>query len=143
MQELNYTTVNRIFSKLSRDLKIDDFSESDVVEWTGEALEAIDAVTMLEECVEFCQVKNHMVELPKFVRSIIQIAENNDNPFETTPEIVRKALCSSSAVEPDCDCDTATKYIPVDANGYPIYDEDVYEWQPYINVQAEFMRNKF
>jgi len=139
MQELNYTTVNRIFSKLSRDLKIDDFSESDVVEWVGEALEAIDAVTMLEECVEFCEVKNHMIQLPKFVNSIIQIAEHNDNPYEITPDTIKKALCESSATEPDCDCDTAYKYIPVDKNGYPIYDEDVYEWQPYINVQAEFI----
>ena len=49
MQEINYTTVNRIFSKVSRDLGIDDFSESDVIEWAGEALEAIDAITMLAE----------------------------------------------------------------------------------------------
>lgn len=139
MQELNYTTVNRIFSKVSRDLKIDDFSESDVIEWTGEALEAIDAVTMLEECVQFVEVKNHMVEMPKFTHSIIQIAEHTANPFEVTPAVIQTALCESSATEPDCDCDTAVKYIPVDSNGYPIFDTDRYEWRPFINVQAEFI----
>ena len=141
MKELNYTTVNRIFSKLSRDLKIDDFSESDVVEWTGEALEAIDAVTMLEECVEFCEVKNHMVELPKFVRSVIMIAEHDGDYSETTPAKLVESICeASTSYENDCTCDTVTeKYIPVDKTGYPIFDEDVYEWQPNINVQAEYV----
>ena len=94
---------------------------------------------MLEQCVEFCEVKNHMVELPRFVNSIIQIAEHNDNPFEVTPDTVQKALCESSAAKPDCDCDVAAKYIPVDKSGYPIFDEDVYEWQPNVNVQAEYV----
>lgn len=142
MQELNYTTVNRIFSKLSRDLGRDDFSESDAVEWTGEALEAIDAVTMLEECVELIEVKNHMVQLPKFTNSIVMIAEHNGDYIDTTPAIIVDSLCEndgSGAVPPDCACDTAKNYIPVDATGYPIFDDDVYEWQPYINVQAEYV----
>jgi hypothetical protein len=143
MKELTYTTVDRIFSKLSRDLKIDDFNEDDVIEWTGEALEAIDAVTMLEECVEFAYVKNHNVTLPKFSKGIIQIAEHNGNFMETTPNDIVQALCAndgSGSLPPDCGCESITsKYIPVDNSGYPIFDEDVYEWQPNINVQAEYI----
>ena len=147
MKEINYTSVNRIFSKIKRDLGIDDFSENDVVEWTGEALEAIDAVTMLEECVEFCEVKNHMVQLPTFTNSIIQIAEHNGDYTETTPEEIATSLCENAVagaipdyINEDCKCDRVTnKYIPVDSTGHPIFDEDVYEWQPNINVQAEYV----
>jgi hypothetical protein len=142
MKEVTYTTVNRIFSKLSRDLGIDDFSEVDAIEWAGEALEAIDAVTMLEECVEFIEVKNHSIQLPKFTNSIIQIAEHNGDDYsETTPTAIVESICdiTSGAVDPDCGCDTATKYVPVDETGYPIFIDDVYEWQPYINVQAEYV----
>jgi len=141
MKELNYTTVNRVFSKISRDLGIDDFSEADVIEWTGEALEAIGAITMLEECVEFKEVKNHMVDLPRFTNSIIQIAEHNGDYSEVTPDTIVESICeASTSLDPNCPCDTITnKYIPVDATGYPIFDEDVYEWQPNINVQAEYV----
>jgi len=141
-KELTYTTVNRVFSKLSRDLGTDEFSEDDVIEWTGEALEAIDAVTMLEECVEFIEVKNHVAQLPKFTNSIIQIAAHTGDYSTFTPEEVIESLCevdSSTAYDPDCKCDTTNKYIPVDASGHPIFDSDVYEWQPTINVQAEYV----
>jgi len=142
MKEITYTTIDRIFSKLSRDLGIDDFSESDAVEWTGEALEAIDAVTILEECVEFVEVKNHSVSLPKFTSSIIQIAEYNGDYLEVTPIEIMESLCKvgDSDVASDCACDRVTdKYIPVDNTGHPIFDSDVYEWQPNINVQAEYI----
>jgi hypothetical protein len=141
MKEVTYTTVNRIFSKLSRDLGIDDFSESDAVEWAGEALEAIDAVTMLEECVEFCEVRNHMAELPKYTHSVIQIAQHIGTDLTAvTPAAISQSICeASTSFNSDCPCDTITaKYIPVDATGYPIFDADVYEWQPNVNVQAEF-----
>jgi len=141
MKELTYTTVDRIFSKLSRDLGIDDFSEDDAIEWTGEALEAIDAVTMLEECVEFIEVKNHMVQLPRFTSSIIQIAVHTGNYTDTTPVKIIESLCETTGALPnECGCDRVTsKYIPVDATGHPIFEEDVYEWQPNINVQAEYV----
>jgi hypothetical protein len=141
MKELTYTTINRVFSKLSRDLGIDNFSEADVIEWAGEALEAIGAVTMLEECVEFIEVKNHSVTLPRFTNGIIQIAEHNGEYTQTTPNDIVESLCATTGDLPnDCGCDSVTnKYIPVDATGYPIFDEDVYEWQPNINVQAEYI----
>ena len=122
---------------------MDNFSESDVIEWTGEALEAIDAVTMLEECVEFSEVKNHMVELPKFTNSIVMIAEHNGDYINTTPLNIIESLEENSKTcehKTDCSCENVTqKYIPVDHTGYPIFDGDVYEWQPNINVQAEYI----
>ena len=45
-RSLQYTTLDRILSKLYRDLGLEEISETDVVEWAGEALEAIGAVTL-------------------------------------------------------------------------------------------------
>lgn len=139
MKEIGYTSVNRIFSKLHRDLGIDDFHEADAVEWTAEALEAMDAVTMLEESVAFLEVKNFQVQLPKYLDSIIQIARNtewqegSDNTCCAPIEIV-------DALSTPCDelpCE-GVKCIPVDETGTPIYTADLYEYKPNINIIAEY-----
>jgi len=139
MKELTYTTVNRIFSKIARDLGLDNFSEVDAIEWAGEALEAIDAVTMLEECVEFVEVKNHAAQLPLFTNSIIQVAQHNG--VITTPVKVETAEEEEHEF-PDHTCgiesDAGYSHIPVDDNGYPLFDSDVYKWKPNINVQIEY-----
>lgn len=147
MKEISYAPVGRIFSKISRDLGIDDFSESDVVEWVGEALDAMDAVTILEECVAFIEVKGHVAKLPPFTKSIIQVAEHTDVPDGFDPlSYVTKPVVPATISEGICDdpmncgpCDTSSKYIPVDENGYPIFDEDLYVWRPYFNVAAEYI----
>jgi hypothetical protein len=136
MRELTYTSVDRIFSKIARDLGIDDFSEVDAVEWAAEALEAIDAVTMLEECVEFIEVKNHSIKLPPFASSIIQIAEHNGDYTETTAVDISEILIPSGETIDDC---TGVKYIPVDDSGHPLFEGDVYEWKPTFTVQTEYV----
>ena len=37
-QKFSYTSVNTILSKFNRDLRGNDISESDIIEWIGEAL---------------------------------------------------------------------------------------------------------
>jgi hypothetical protein len=95
-----YTSINRIFSKLIRDVT-DDFSETDVIEWCGEALEAIGSVKSYEEDVFFSEVKNHQCTLPKGLHAIIQIAR--DREWSSTS---MSADCTTSAVKscnPDFD----------------------------------------
>jgi hypothetical protein len=158
-RELGYVPIGRIFSKISRDLGLDEFSEADVVEWAAEALEAIDAVTMLEECVYFSEVVNHQAQMPPYSKAIIQIAKYNNRDqdlghytagqeeyFKTLyPAQIAAEMCASdptcaNAPVSDCPaCDTA-KYIPVDpVTGFPIFDSDLYVWKPYINVQIEYI----
>lgn len=78
-----YVSIDRIFAKFIRDVG-EDFSEEDVIEWCGEALEFIGAINYYEEAVYFSEVKNHQCDLPKFMHSIIQIARdcswNGTNP---------------------------------------------------------------
>lgn len=142
MKEIGYTSVNRVLSKLSRDLGMEDFHETDVIEWVGEALEAIDAITMYEEAVAFKEVKNHQVTLPKFTNTIIQIAKNNDWSAEDTSsctvEVIADGINCPDEREDDCNCSNY-KYIPVDETGTPIFESDMYEYRPNINVLAEYI----
>lgn len=78
MKNIRYTSLNRIISKLIRDLGISDINESDIIEWSGEALEAINAPTNFEESVAFVKVKNYRAELPTGLHSIIQVARDNN-----------------------------------------------------------------
>jgi hypothetical protein len=71
-----YTTMDRVFAKLDRDLGA-DLSEGDIIEWTAEALEAMSCVKSYEEAIFFSEVKNHQFNLPKSIHAIIQIARNN------------------------------------------------------------------
>lgn len=68
-----YTTMDRIFTKLSSDVT-DDFDEGRVIEWTGEALEFIMCPKSYEEGISFLEVKNHRATLPKWCHAIIQVA---------------------------------------------------------------------
>ena len=70
MNNFKYTSINRILDKLRRDLGIDDLSETDVIEWAGEALEAIDAVTQFEDALSFIEVNNFL----EFISRIIPLA---------------------------------------------------------------------
>ena len=76
-QKFSYTSVNTILSKFNRDLRGNDISESDIIEWTGEALGFMKIVEIQEEALAFLEVKNHQAELPNGFQYIIQIARNN------------------------------------------------------------------
>lgn len=72
-----YTSMDRVFAKLARDLG-SDLNEDDVIEWTGEALEFMQSVKSFEEAVCFAEVKNFVCDMPKWCHAIIQIARDND-----------------------------------------------------------------
>jgi hypothetical protein len=38
MEQIKYTSLDRILSKIGRDLGTEDIQENDIVEWSGEAL---------------------------------------------------------------------------------------------------------
>ena len=97
-RHLQYTTLDRILSKVYRDLGIEEVSETDIVEWCGEALEAIGAITLYEEAVAFVEIENHQADLPNGLHSIIQVARNN---LWTKKE--KQELCPANVI---LDCTT-------------------------------------
>ena len=105
MSELKYTSVNRILSKIYRDLKGITLNESDAIEWIGEALEFLNVFEVQEQAVLFMEVKNYETDLPTGFQMVLQIAKYNDWSFEN-----KKDCCISTKIEEkieeksDCGC---------------------------------------
>lgn len=127
-----YVPIDRIFSKLVRDLG-GDVNEGDVVEWTGEALEFIGAATHYEEAVAFIEVKNHQCNLPKNLHSVIQIAR--DNRWCGTPA---DELCPATVIanlEPESNDDEPSIPVALDCNGTPINAYELAYYRPYFDFK--------
>lgn len=141
-----YTSMDRIFSKLSRDTNI-DFNEDDVVEQAGEALEFIGAIKSFEEYVAFIEVKNHQCAIPKGIHSIIQIArKHNWTPETCTPKCITDSLCSEDDSTPNVhkpDASDSCLYpwddaVWLDENGQPIVAYDLAYYRPFFDLKAEY-----
>lgn len=132
-QKLEYTTMETIFSKFNRDLRGTDISESDLVEWTAEALGFMKVVEIQEEALAFIEVQNHQAELPCGFQAVIQIARNNDwNPDGGT--------CTSDIVEATENPEiTNTEEVTfVDCQGNLIGDPEIAYYRPYFDLQYEY-----
>lgn len=156
MHQYQYTSLDRIFTKISRDLGLNDLNESDIIEWAGEALEAIGAVTAYEEAVAFIEVKNHQAEVPNRMHSIIQIAKNNcfDRDIKDKKDIIcpskiiqempstedtRYVNPCNCGVEDPCTCNgTKVDFTLLDCDGKPITGYDIAYYRPYFDLQYEY-----
>ena len=103
MSELQYTTVDRIFSKLYREIKGTQINETDAVEWIGEALEFLRVYPVLEEAVTFLQVQNYEAVMPQCLVMIHQIARNNN--WDATEEDVVSELEEETSNDDPCATD--------------------------------------
>jgi len=136
MRTNKYTSVNRILSKLRRDLGISGISETDVIEWIGEALEGIGAVKAYEESVHFVEVKNHQAALPKNLHAIIQIAKNNCWSKQETKSL----MCPAKVTEEVSSSDSDSPDTPVrlDCDGVPIDAYELAYYRPYFDLVYEY-----
>lgn len=87
---MKYVPLDRILSKLYRDMGFTEIPEVDVIEWCGEALDHIGMVTMYEKIVSIANVKNHSCELPIGLQYIEYVAYNTGNKLDT--EELRNAI---------------------------------------------------
>jgi len=141
-RELQYTTLDRVLSKIYRDLGLEEISETDVVEWSGEALELIGAITLYEEAVAFIEIENHHGVLPNGLHSIIQVARNNrwvKKEKEVCPANVILDCTEEEIKQPNNKCG-CNKDFPVllDCNGTPIVEYDTAYYRPYFDLQYEY-----
>lgn len=133
MSELQFTSVDRILSKLYRETKDDDLNETDAIEWIGEALDFLRVVQMQEEVITFVEVKNYTVNLPKNFQMVLQIARNNmwdsDNKYncgDLLKEIVEK------------DEKKEKKPIPLDCQGKKLTEDDFAYYRPNLAVRWSY-----
>lgn len=125
-----YVSMDRIFTKLGRDIG-NDIPETDVIEWTGEALGFIGAVKNREEAVSFIEVINHQCDLPLGIHAIIQIARNNNWS--------RTDSCSPKAIVEELVVEEVISGVPVaiDAQGMPLNAYDVAYYRPFFDLRLE------
>lgn len=132
-----YVSINRVFSKLLRDLGA-EVAESDVIEWTGEALEFIGAVKSYEEAIAFIEVKNHQCDLPNNIHAIVQIARNQKWTAPDDKFCPKEVSCAITEDNDDCTSDKAPDFIILDCNGQPLNDYDVAYYRPYFDLKSEY-----
>lgn len=145
MRVIKKTTMDRVLNKLYRDLGLEEIAEDDVVEWTGEVLEHIGVVNMLEEHVAFIEVSNHKVDIPPNLVSIIQIARNR--AWDSSKS--KKGICIDDVkpiVQPqpepqecvECGDLQTREFVPLDCRGGIIGDYEVAYYRPYFDLQYEY-----
>lgn len=76
---MNYTTVDRILSKLYREIPEDEVYPEDVIEWIGEALDFLKVNRIMDKRVKILKVENHEAYLPKGLQYVIQLAKLRDD----------------------------------------------------------------
>lgn len=142
-RKLQYTTLDRVLSKIYRDLGVEEISETDVIEWSGEALELIGSVSLLEEAVAFIEIENHQADLPNGLHSIIQVAKNNSWD-KTTKNICPANIVLDSTLEQPQESNSENHTlpdgspIPLDCNGTPIIGYELAYYRPYFDLQYEY-----
>jgi hypothetical protein len=134
-----------IFAKLTRDLGLQTVDEADVIEWTGEALQAIGSVPMYEDAVAFMEVRNHQVYLPNGALMVDQIARNKcwagpeANPL--CPADLLNDINSTINVQECLDANNPCKNplpIPLDCKGQPLNDYSIAYYRPYYDLLSEY-----
>jgi hypothetical protein len=120
-RKFQYVSLDRIIAKLYRDLGLEEISETDIVEWAGEALEGIGAINLYEEVVTFAEVKNHKLDIPCGLYSIIQMARYNESNTDL-PTLQTGLVESISTYDPDV-FDCSTLLLPTEPTYYsPSFD---------------------
>lgn len=139
-KQYGYTSIDRIFSKLDRDVS-SDFNEDYVIEQAGEALELMETPNLLEDAVAFMEVKNFQCYKPKYCQSILQIARNNYWTPKTKTACTPKSIIDeipNVAYQKCNDCgDEDMGYVVLDGKGTPVLEYDIAYYRPYFDLKAE------
>lgn len=139
-----YIPITAVFAKLVRDLGLQTVDEGDVIEWTGEALEAIGAAPMYEQAIALVEVRNHQCEVPNGTQIIDSIARNNRWIDKGTGLCPTDILRDIQKHQQDVSCKDAndpcfnTLPIPLDCKGSPLMDYSVAYYRPYFDLIGEY-----
>ncbi len=127
---MEFTSIDRIFAKVNRDLPNFNISDGDIIEWSGEALEFINAIDAKEEVVAYIKVSNYQCDIPANLHNIIQIAKNTEVSTDSlTPDTAQ----TSSPLD-----ESVNNGVLMDCNGIPWDDTEIAYYRPYYDVKYEF-----
>lgn len=131
-RKTQYISLNRVLSKIYRDSGFEEIDETDAIEWAGEALEFINAVTAYEEAIAFIEVKNYQAMIPERLHTIIQVAK--DNAPTISNDICPNVVIQNITIEQEQN----NTPVPLDCNGMPITDYELAYYRPYFDLQYEY-----
>lgn len=129
--DYKFVSIDRIFSKIVRDLGDTSIVEGDVIEWVGEALEFIGASNFYQDAVAFIEVRNHQCMLPLHLHSITQVARNN--AWTDIPD----PLCPINVIAEVVAEDEPAIPVALDCNGQPLNAYDLAYYRPYFDLKWE------
>lgn len=137
---IEYTTVNRIISKLYRDISGTDLNETNLVEWVGEALEFLKVPQIQDQAVAFIEVKNHHADIPQGFQMVLQIARNNH--WEKTKKFSPCSVieCVQNDIEEvviptTCNEECESPVIVTDCNGFVLQCGDIVDYKPAYDLK--------
>lgn len=87
---INYTSLDRVLAKISRDIGSNDIHKDDIIEWVGEALGYINSTTILEEHIEFLPVRNYTADMPDYFKMMIQVGYDTEGDISNFEEHISK-----------------------------------------------------
>lgn len=133
MSNIQYTSIDRVFNKLYRDLPLDNISEDDVIEWIGEALGFFGSASLSEEAIAFREVTNHQCKLPTGWKDIEQIALNTEDKIGDN-NFCPKSVAEELTIEP------LGPALPVilDCKGQPTQDMEVAYYRPFFDYKYDY-----
>lgn len=113
-KQFRYVSSTTIISKVIRDLGVSEINKDDIIEWVGEAIQAIGTNGMKEDSVMFLEVKNHMAELPAEVQEVVKVYRNHQyeqgecvTPLEVYLDDVTDITTTVEPLEPvTCGCES-------------------------------------
>lgn len=152
-RQVKYTSLDRVLAKLYRDLGLEEINESDVIEWSGEALEFIGAQISYDQAVAFIEIENHQADLPNNLHQIIQVARNNrwskENKEALCPGNIKLDCTTEEIINSEesglpCGCGDSEgnlsllDAVPLDCNGNFIEEGEVAYYRPYFDLKYEY-----
>lgn len=129
---MQYTTIDRVLSKLNRDLKGIEIQKDDVIEWIGDALEQLQVNDVLEEVVTFLTVKDYRATLPLYLKYILQIARNRCFDSDNVQVSYRRFMENLSTG------DTSISSVYFDDTGQRIDPDSIYEYRSYVSIKSTY-----
>jgi len=138
MDNMKFTTIDRVFAKLGRDLRGTDLHETDIIEWIGECMEEFRISGIVEQAVCFSEVKHNEALMPEHLNHVLQIAKYNYYEEENNTCIIPKEVIEE--VTKECAENLSNCYTePLDGNGKPIFDDYAPAYIPKFDMQWQYI----
>lgn len=130
MKPLSFVSIYEIINQINRNYPNISWSDTEIIEWAGEALGLIGAVPALEDAIAFIEVANHQCGMPCAIQQIVGIAKNERYVAE---DAGNTAVVAGELTEEGGE----TYPVPIDCNGKPITGVELAYYRPYFDLRYE------